>query len=259
MSRLLAILLVLGNICCSRAPDAGKDPGTDSAAYSGTGPEAGLESDPQVLFKRRKDGTLSSINQVDEQGIVHGTRVTFYSDGKTVYSKLTFDHGIKQGTSIRYYENGQVFELASFENGKKHGPQSKYYKSGELMATFSYDHGHPLPDLKEYLRDGTRISTYPEIAFREIDYLTTKNRIDLEISCTWEKGNMKFYILQKENGSQDRVYLITEDGSTTMQFYIQPGESLDRNLEFIAEIPTDLGNILVLEPSYHLRVRNQNR
>jgi hypothetical protein len=218
--------------------------------------EVPADPDADLLVKRREDGTISSINQVDEMGIVHGTRVTFYADGKTVYSKINFEHGFRQGPSVRYYENGQVFEYSNYQDGERHGPQRKYYKSGELLATFSYDHGRPLPGLKEYLRDGTLLDDYPDVEFREIDHLSDKNRIDLEISCTWKKGDMKFYILQKENGTEDRVYLITENGSATMQFFVQPGETLDRNLEFIAEIPTDLGNILVLEPTYHLRVRN---
>lgn len=246
----LAILLVLGNICCSGT--------TDPGAYASTDPEAGLASDPQVLIKRREDGTLSSINQVDEQGIVHGTRVTYYSDGKTVYSKLTFDHGFKQGTSIRYYENGQVFELANFENGKKHGPQWKYYKSGELMAEYTYEMGYALPGLKEYERDGSLVSDYPEISFREVDHLASSNRMDLEISCTWKKGKMKYFVQQQENGESSRIYLITENGSTTMQFYVPPGETLHRKVDIIAEIPTKLGNILVLERSYPLQVSNKN-
>jgi len=213
-------------------------------------------SDPQVLVKRRDDGTISSINQVDEQGIVHGSRVTYFPDGLTVYSKLTFNHGIKEGPSVRYYENGQVFEQATFENGKKHGPQRKYHKSGELLAEYTYKNGHAQPGLKEYKPDGTLVDGYPEVHFKEIDHLASRSRIDLEIDCTWKRGKMKYFVLQDENGEARRVYLITENGTATMQFYIQPGETLNRKVDIIAEIPTEFGNILVLELSYQLSAQN---
>ena len=56
---------------------------------------------------------------MDEQGIVHGLRVTWYSDGKIVYSKLTLNHGIKNGPYIRYYKNGQIFEHTQYREGKE--------------------------------------------------------------------------------------------------------------------------------------------
>ena len=70
---------------------------------------------------------------------------------------------------------------------------------------------------------------------------------------------MKYFLLQEEHGETSRVYLITEHGTATTQFFVQPGETLDRKLDFIAEIPTDLGNILVLELSYHLHAKNSKQ
>lgn len=189
---------------------------------------------------------------------VHGTRITYFRDGKTVSSKLSFEHGLKQGPCVKYYKNGQIFEYASFENGERHGAHRKYYKSGELLAEYAYDQGHPLPGLKEYELDGTLVSNYPTVGFREIDNLASRNRIDLEISCSQKGGKMKYFLLTEENGEKNRVYLITENGSATMQFYIQPGETLNRKVDILAEIPSDLGNILVLEPSHELHVKNSN-
>ena len=114
------------------------------------GSEATLSGDPEkeVIIKRRDDGTLSSVNQVVEDGIVHGIRVTYYSDGKTVYSKLTFNYGIRNGSSIRYYRNGQIFEHTTYRDGKKHGPARKYYKNGDLTAEYEYENGIIMPGLK---------------------------------------------------------------------------------------------------------------
>lgn len=210
----------------------------------------------EVVVRRRSDGTVSSVNQVDESGRVHGTRVTYYPDGKTVYSKLTFNHGIKQGPSLRYYDNGQVFEHLGFVKGEKHGPARKYHKSGRLLAEYEFEHGIAMPGLREYNEDGTLVATYPELKFRETDLLASKNRIDLEIYCM-EKGiGVKYFVVQRENGKKNRVYLISKNGSANMQFYVRPGETLNRMVEIVAEIPTVYGNILVKEFSYQLTAEN---
>jgi len=225
---------------CSRSADQGED----------------ASKDPEIVIKYRDDGTRSSASQVNEFNQVHGTRVTYFRDGLTVREKLSFKHGLKHGPSVSYYKNGQVFEYSSYVDGERHGPHRKYYKNGELLAEYDYDQGHALPGLKEYEPDGTLIGDYPQVGFREIDKLATRNRIDLEISCSRKRGKMKFFVLKEKNGEMDRVYLITENGSTIMQYYVQPGETLDMKLDILAELPTDLGNILVLELSYRLRATN---
>jgi hypothetical protein len=57
-------------------------------------------------------------------------------------------------------------------------------------------------------------------------------------------------------GNQSRVYLISEKGSAMLQFYVKPGETINENIEITAEIPTELGNILVKNLSYKLIVSN---
>jgi antitoxin component YwqK of YwqJK toxin-antitoxin module len=108
------------------------------------------ESKPENVVKRRSDGTVSSVNQVNENNRVHGIRATYYEDGKTLYSKQTFD------------------------KGKKQGPATWYYM----------------------------------------------------------------------------------DDKALLQFYLKPGKVLDRNVDILAEIPTELGNTLARKYSYQLSVSN---
>lgn len=218
--------------------------------------EKDASADPEIVIKYRDDGTRSSASQINEFMQVHGTRVTYFRDGETVSSKLSFRNGLKHGPSVKYYKNGQEFEYSSYVDGERHGPHRKYYKSGELLAEYDYENGHALPGLKEYEPDGTLVSGYPEIGFSVIDHLASRSRIDLEISCTWKKGKMKYFILKEVNGKTERTYLITENGTATMQYFIPPGETLSKKVDILAEIPTDLGNILVLERSYQLRATN---
>lgn len=215
-------------------------------------------SDPQkeVLIKRRPDGTLSSVNQIDKNGWVHGIRVTYYSDGKSIYSKTTLIHGIKNGPFIRYYKNGQIFEHTAYENGKKHGLARKYYKNGNLLAQYEYSSGNVLPGLKEYDRKGILISGYPEIRFKEEDHLDARNRVDLRIYSVPKYSGIKYFLKQKSHGQDSRISLISENGSALTQHYVKPGDTLRKKIEILAEIQTKLGNIMVKDLSYDLSVSN---
>jgi hypothetical protein len=225
-----------------------------SCSHSEKNKEEVLENNtPETIVKRRDDGAISSVNQVDAGGVVHGMRVTYYPDGKTIYSKLTFDHGHRHGPSIWYYKNGQVFKLCTYKNGKKDGPSRKFYKNGNLLAEFNCENGNVLPGIKEYNMDGNLETEYPEVNFREIDLLTSKNRIDLQISCSEERSGIRYFILnEEEGGSQSRVYLITEKGLASLQYYVNPGDILNKTILLLAEIPTEHGNTLSQKYSYNL-------
>jgi len=187
---------------------------------------------------------------------VHGIRATYYEDGKTLYSKQTFNHGRKQGPATWYYTNGQVFKQTNFEEGKRHGLTRIYYKDGKLSGEFESEYGNVLPGLKEYYEDGTLVTSYPDVKFRELDLLAAKNRVDLKIYCTKKRSGVKFYILDEKDGETSRIYLITEHDSALLQFYVKSGEELNREVNILAEIPTELGNVLAKKYSYQLSVSN---
>ena len=216
----------------------------------------GSEDKPETVIKRRSDGTVSSVNQVNAYNRVHGIRATYYEDGKTLYSKQTFSHGKKQGPATWYYMNGQLFKQTNFEYGKRHGTTRVYYKSGNLSAEFESENGNVLPGLKEYYEDGSLVTSYPDVEFCELDFLDSKNRLDLEISCTKKRSGVKFFILHEKDGETSRVYLITEHDSALLQYYVQPGNELNRKIDILAEIPTELGNVMARKYSYQLCVSN---
>lgn len=105
-------MVLLFSFSCSQAPDI-KDDNSEG-------------DDPELIVKRRDDGSISSINQVIDGRIVHGLRITYYGDGKTIYSRQTFRYGVKHGPSIWYYKNGQVFKECTFKDGKKQGLSRVY-------------------------------------------------------------------------------------------------------------------------------------
>lgn len=235
-------LLLSVSLSCTHTTQKEDDPASEN------------ENETETIIKRRDDGTISSVNPVVDGTLVHGIRTTYYGDGKTIYSKHTFSYGKKQGPANWYYTNGQIFKQTNFEDGKRQGLTRIYYRNGNLSAEFESEKGVVLPGLKEYDIDGRLLTSYPGVDFREIDHLASFNRVDLEISCTKKRSGVKFYILQEEAGESSRVYLITENDRALMQFYVKPGEVLNKKLEILAEIPTELGNVLTKIYTYQLNV-----
>jgi len=130
--------------------------GCNSGQNNRTGDSA---EDSGVVIKRRDDGTKSSAGKVDEKGYVHGVLVNFYEDGKTVHSRITYEHGSKQGPAVWYYKNGQVYEHTGYAEGKKQGPTKRYYENGNLMEELTYEAGEVVPgSVKKYSPSGKLIT-----------------------------------------------------------------------------------------------------
>jgi antitoxin component YwqK of YwqJK toxin-antitoxin module len=134
---------------------------TAGLAACGTGnkeDQADQKEDSSIVKKRRDDGTLSSINPLDTDGYIDGVKINFYEDGKTVHSRITYEHGRKQGPALWYYKNGQVHEHTAYYFGRKHGLTKKYYDTGELMEELTYEQGEVQPGAKKYRKSGELIT-----------------------------------------------------------------------------------------------------
>jgi antitoxin component YwqK of YwqJK toxin-antitoxin module len=120
--------------------------------------QADEENSPQMVKKKREDGTLSSLNPVDEDGYVHGVKVNFYEDGLTVHSKITYEHGRKHGPAIWFFKSGKIYEHTVYYQNRKNGLTKRYYESGELYEETTFDTGEELPGKKRYTKEGELIS-----------------------------------------------------------------------------------------------------
>jgi len=141
---LLIFLLPIAVISCNT--------GTDK-------PDSKSKEDKSSLVKKRRDdGTLSSVNTVDENGYVHGVKTNFYEDGKTIHSKISYENGRKHGPAIWYFKNGQIYEHTTFYLNRKNGLTKRYYETGELMEEITFNSGEELAGKKKYSKDGALIT-----------------------------------------------------------------------------------------------------
>lgn len=144
MSYLFMLAVAISMISCGSGP---------KAEEQGEG-----EDEPHMVKKRREDGTLSSINPVDEEGYIHGVKVNFYDDGLTVHSKITYEHGRKHGPAIWFFKNGKIYEHTTFFQNRKHGLTKRYYETGELKEEVEFNSGEEMPGRKKYTKEGELIT-----------------------------------------------------------------------------------------------------
>ena len=116
------------------------------------------ENSSKMVKKKRDDGTLSSLNPVDEEGYIHGVKVNFYEDGVTVHSKITYEHGRKHGPAIWFFKSGKIYEHTNYYQNRKNGLTKRYYESGELYEETMFDAGEELPGKKTYNKEGELIN-----------------------------------------------------------------------------------------------------
>lgn len=147
MKNKLQLILILSLSILIASCNQGKEPVT----------QADEGDTPEVVKKRREDGTLSSLNPVDEKRHVHGVKINFYEDGLTVHSKITYEHGRKQGPAIWFFKSGKIYEHATYDQDKKNGLTKRYYETGELYEETSFEAGEELPGKKKYSKDGELI------------------------------------------------------------------------------------------------------
>lgn len=241
---LLIILILSGILACTETGDKTN--------------KKGKEQTLKVVKKNRDNGTLSSATQVDSEGYAHGIKVSYYEDGRSIHSKVTFNHGMKHGAAVWYYRNGKVFEHTNFADGRRSGVTKKYHKNGQLLSQCEFEKGDALPGLVEYTENGTKITEYPQVKFKKIDKIAFENRVILEISSTVKSSKVKYYhLLQLDNGMTSKSFLQSKAGVANMIFSVNPGKVVMRNIEIYAELPTQLGNTLVTTVSYQLAAKNR--
>ena len=148
MRKMLSLTLILCVPILITACNQGKEPGQEQQD----------ENTPRVVRKMNENGILSSLNPVDEEGYVHGVKVNYYEDGKTVHSMVTYVHGRKHGPAIWYFKSGKIYEESNYYQNRKNGITRRYYETGELYEETTYDSGMELPGKKRYNRDGTLIT-----------------------------------------------------------------------------------------------------
>jgi hypothetical protein len=78
----------------------------------------------------------------------------FYDDGsKKVVAKIS--SGMKNGSFVKYYENGRIHFKTVFQNDTLHGDYEEYYDNGQLKAKVEYRQGLKEGPQKDFFIEGS--------------------------------------------------------------------------------------------------------
>ena len=70
------------------------------------------------------------------KGIREGTWVTYYDNGQ-LWDKGEYTNGIREGTWVRYHDNGQLMMKGDYKNGKREGTWVDYNRDGLKYTRWS--------------------------------------------------------------------------------------------------------------------------
>jgi antitoxin component YwqK of YwqJK toxin-antitoxin module len=86
----------------------------------------------------------------------NGTCIRYFEDG-SVYQTIEYREGKKDGMMKEYYSSGQLKLEIPFRNDKRHGTMVEYARNGEIMYKWILENGDPVRKLD---KDGNVIEVY---------------------------------------------------------------------------------------------------
>ena len=94
-----------------------------------------------------------------KNGLKEGTWVTYYDNGQ-LWGKGDYKNGDEEGTWVEYWKNGQLFSKGNYTNGKREGTWVYYWGNGQLWKKGDYKNGEREGTWVWYHRDGSKKTSW---------------------------------------------------------------------------------------------------
>lgn len=91
-----------------------------------------------------RNGQIAS-KQTYNRGVLHGQSLTYQN--LVIVDEKNYENGELNGTSKKFYTNGNIQEEMPYVNGTIHGVASWYNEAGELLYQYEYDNGSFVKDI----------------------------------------------------------------------------------------------------------------
>ncbi len=195
------------------------------------------------------------------QGKRNGVARTYYKNGK-VSLEMNYKTGKRDGSSKRYYENGTLYQETNYNDDKIDGIRKKYRENGRPMSVARYESDFPCNGLKEYLLSGEPKDNFPSMVITTQDNLLTKGIYSINLSLSDKSKRVKFYIGNLSTSgclTYDLIGTILDKktGIGTVQYSLSPGGFMMEELNFIAEVETNLGNTYLAQKKFYVSIENK--
>lgn len=128
-----------------------------SGELAATGNYIDAKRDSVWLYYSNHTKTLSHRVAYIE-GKQHGKEQSFYSDGN-VAEEIDWENGLKNGTWIQHFKNGQLKLTATYINGHLDGAYTAFSPDGKKHIEGAYRHGEYDGEWKRYDENGMLVTT----------------------------------------------------------------------------------------------------
>jgi TonB family protein len=141
---------------------------------------------------------------------------TFYKNGNIRYERFyyAFDKGLQYGKDRKWYENGNLHEIADYDGKEVHGRLLTYWDNGNLRRNDSLIKGKFVSG-KCFTRQGKDTSHFE---YTVMPFLDCYPGTELDDHLDFISKNLKYPPISKKNKIQGDVYIrmtIESDGSVT--------------------------------------------
>jgi antitoxin component YwqK of YwqJK toxin-antitoxin module len=98
-----------------------------------------------IYFKKFTD--VPFTGKMDHKGSIKNSKINLYEQG-------SIKNGKKDGSWVRYYDNGQLWTKGNYKKGKKEGSWFYYYDHGQLWTKKHYKNDKLEGSFVSYFNDG---------------------------------------------------------------------------------------------------------
>lgn len=92
-------------------------------------------------------------------GLTHGAERRWFSKGRLAEERF-FAYGIKTGTHLAWWENGNTRFEYQFKEGEHHGSAKEWFPNGKLLRFFHYNRGYEEGRQQMWWEDGRVRANY---------------------------------------------------------------------------------------------------
>jgi len=178
-----------------------------------------------------------------KNGVKEGLMKTYYVTGELRHT-FWFENGLREDSSIWYYQEGQKFRVTPFKRDTVDGIQKQYYREGRLKANIGYSKGMRTPFFQEFTPEGKLVNGYPSLIINTEDNYKTKGTYKIDVALSNKSTNVRYWRGEFANGVFDTTHcekLKTIKGIGTIDLK-KTGSKKPAFVGVIAEVLTNFGN-----------------
>jgi hypothetical protein len=178
-----------------------------------------------------------------KNGVREGLMKSFYQTGE-VRHNFWYENGLREDSSIWFYQEGQKFRVTPFKKDTIDGIQKQYYRTGRLKANIGYSKGLRTTFFQEFTPEGKLVSGYPSLVVNITDNYKTHGIYKVTLELSDKAQNVRYWRGDFSNGLFDTAHcekLKTLKGIATLNLKKTTAKT-SGYVGIIAEVLTNFGN-----------------